>query len=98
MEYNWPGNVRQLENTIEHAVVVAQGLEIQKKDLPKRIAAQPAKPTHRGSLESLTQLEKQHIRNVLKSCNWNIKKSAQILGINRVTLYNKIKKFNLKKE
>jgi transcriptional regulator with PAS, ATPase and Fis domain len=98
LDYNWPGNVRQLENTIEHAVVVAQGLEIQKKDLPKRIAAKPGKPAQRGPLESLTQLEKQHISNVLKSCNWNIKRSAQVLGINRVTLYNKIKKLNLKKE
>ncbi|KPK64452.1 Fis family transcriptional regulator [candidate division WOR_3 bacterium SM23_42] len=98
MEYNWPGNVRQLENTIEHAVVVAQGLEIQKHDLPQHMAIKPRKIKQHASLESLTQLEKQHIRNVLQSCNWNIKKSAQILGINRVTLYNKIKKLKLKKE
>ncbi len=98
LDYNWPGNVRQLENTIEHAVVVAQGSEIQKEDLPTRIAAKPEKPAQHGSLESLNQLEREHINNVLKSCNWNITKSARILGINRVTLYNKIKKLNLKKE
>ena len=98
MEFNWPGNVRQFANTIEHAVVVAQGLEIQKNDLPQRVTTQPRKAEQPTSLEPLTRIEKQHIRNVLKSCNWNIKKSAQILGINRVTLYNKIKKLKLKKE
>jgi DNA-binding NtrC family response regulator len=98
MEFNWPGNVRQFANTIEHAVVVAQGLEIQKNDLPQHVTSQPRRAEQPTSLESLTMLEKQHIRNVLKSCKWNIRKSAQILGINRVTLYNKIKKLKLKKE
>ncbi|MGB7055393.1 MAG: sigma-54 dependent transcriptional regulator, partial [bacterium] len=98
MEFSWPGNVRQFANTIEHAVVVAQGLEIQKTDLPQHVTNQPRRAEQPTSLESLTRIEKQHIRNVLKSCNWNIRKSAQILGINRVTLYNKIKKLKLKKE
>ena len=98
MEFSWPGNVRQFANTIEHAVVVAQGLEIQKNDLPQHVTLQPRKTEQPTSLGSLNQLEKHHIHNVLKSCNWNIKKSAQILGINRVTLYNKIKKLNLKRK
>lgn len=98
MEFNWPGNVRQFANTIEHAVVVAQGIEIQKSDLPHQVSMQTQRIAQPSQLQPLTGLEKQHILNVLNSCKWNIKKSAQILGINRVTLYNKIKKHKLKKE
>ncbi len=95
MEYDWPGNIRQLENTVEHALVVAQDDRITVKDLPPYICTQTAS-MEVAPRQSLDDLEKKHILVVLKSNNWNIKKSAQILGINRVTLYNKIKKYKLK--
>jgi DNA-binding NtrC family response regulator len=98
MEFNWPGNVRQLENVIEHAVVVADELEIQAKDFPKFFGKHEPQKDVQGSGQSLEDLEKAHIRDVLRSQNWNIRKSAAILGINRVTLYNKIKKYKLSKE
>lgn len=100
MEYNWPGNIRQLANTIEHAIVVANELEIQVCDFPGYIVASKVedttKPATRETSQSLEELEKEYIMNTLKINNWNIQKSANILGINRVTLYNKIKKYGFK--
>jgi len=98
MEFNWPGNVRQLENVVEHAVVVADELEIQAKDFPEFFGKLEPEKGVQGSGQSLEELEKVHIRNVLLSQNWNVRKSAAVLGINRVTLYNKIKKYKLSKE
>jgi two-component system response regulator AtoC len=97
LNQDWPGNIRQLENAVEHAVVVAQGREIQRQDLPNYLMSAAEKPAGTGTLNSLAQLEKQHIIQVLKRHDWNIKKSAQILGINRITLYNKIKKYDIEK-
>ena len=98
MESSWPGNVRQLENVIEHAVVVANELEIQTKDFPKYFDKQETERSVSQAHQSLGDLEKEHITSVLQSNNWNIRKSALVLGINRVTLYNKIKKYKLTKE
>lgn len=95
--YDWPGNVRQLENTIEHAVVVAQGTVIQINNLPDYLS-QPKTGEYTISPDfvSLDDVEKQHILHILKMNNWNIKQSAQVLGINRATLYSKIEKYKLK--
>jgi len=95
--FDWPGNVRQLENTVEHAVVIAKGPEIAAKDLPGSVTSEKISQTI-ASLEnqSLAALEQEHIINILNANNWNITRSAQILGINRLTLYNKIKHYNLK--
>jgi len=98
MESSWPGNVRQLENVIEHAVVVANELEIQTKDFPRYFDKQETEKSFSQAHQSLEELEKEHITSVLQSNNWNIRKSALVLGINRVTLYNKIKKYKLTKE
>jgi DNA-binding NtrC family response regulator len=100
MEYHWPGNVRELENTIEHAIVVTKGAEISTSDLPAQIVKMTrhdVQPVHMPSGQSLGNIEKAYISNILDSNNWNIKRSAEILGINRVTLYNKIKLYQLKK-
>lgn len=95
MTYDWPGNIRQLENTVEHALVVANESKITVKDLPPYVVAQ--KELEPGDMyHSLEDLEKRHIMAVLEKHKWNVKKSAQILGINRVTLYNKIKRYKLK--
>lgn len=102
MEYDWPGNVRQLENTIEHAVVVAQEMEIKVGDFPEYLVTSKInKEVTRDISEeqqSLEELEKEYILNTLQAQNWNIKRSAAILGINRVTLYNKIRRYNLRRE
>lgn len=89
-EYDFPGNVRELENMIERAIVVGNGKEIRLKDLPfeKDIIA--------DSNDSLSELEKKYIQQTLDKYNWNISRSAKALKIDRVTLYNKIKKYQLK--
>jgi len=94
MLYEWPGNVRELSNSIERAVVVCKTHTIQPEDLPifrpEYVECQPA-----GF--SLSEIEKDHILKILNSNDWNIAKSASILGIDRSTLYNKIKRYQLDK-
>lgn len=89
-EYSFPGNVRELENMIERAIVVGNGKKITMKDLP----------LERGSVssqvESLDDLEKNHISHILDKYNWNISRAAKALKVDRVTLYNKISKYGLK--
>jgi DNA-binding NtrC family response regulator len=93
IRYNWPGNVRELENAIERAMVVGKPPSIQVEDLPFRLTEKNHLPTF-GSLASV---EKAHIISTLEQNNWNISRSAEILQIDRVTLYNKIEKYGLKK-
>jgi len=90
-QYDYPGNVRELENMIERAIVVGNGKEIRLKDLPLKTDS----PVNAS--ESLQDLEKNHIQQTLDKFDWNISRSAKILKVDRVTLYNKIKKYNLKK-
>ena len=93
MLYEWPGNVRELENAIERAVVVGKSHTIMPEDLPIFCSEHLASP---GS-QSLVDVEKSHIKDILNDNQWNIAKSAKILGIDRSTLYNKIKRYNLRK-
>lgn len=97
MNYNWPGNVRQLENTIEHAMVVASEPEILPADLPQQVRENSGQDFQIKPDSTLNNVERQHILNVLNANKWNIKRSAEILAINRITLYNKIKDYDLRK-
>jgi len=87
---DFPGNIRELENMIERAIVIGNGKKITVKDFPteKNIVA--------PSMESLGEQEKNHISFILDKYGWNISRSAKALQVDRVTLYNKIKKFNLR--
>jgi DNA-binding NtrC family response regulator len=99
-DYHWPGNVRELENVIEHAVVVCKNNEITPGDLPntvKESAREKAASHGPSSPKTLEILEKQHIMEILDRNKGNISKSAKDLGIDRVTLYNKIKKYDIEK-
>lgn len=89
-EYHFPGNVRELENMIERAIVVGNGKEIRLKDLPLE------KDIIIDSDDSLNDLEKKYVLKTLDKFNWNISRTAQALKIDRVTLYNKIKKHQLR--
>jgi len=89
-EFEFPGNVRELENMIERAIVIGNGKEIHLKDLPL------GKDILNSSIESLDDHEKKHILQILNKYNWNISRSAKALKVDRVTLYNKIKKYDLK--
>lgn len=89
-EFSFPGNIRELENMIERAIVVGNGKKISLKDLPL------SKKVTNTTFESLDDLEKNHISQILDKYNWNISASAKALKVDRVTLYNKIKKYDLK--
>lgn len=90
--FEYPGNVRELENMIERAIVVGNGKVIRLKDLPM------GRDVISSSIESLDDLEKKHISKILEKYNWNISRSAKALSVDRATLYNKIKKYKLKQE
>jgi DNA-binding NtrC family response regulator len=89
-EFPFPGNIRELENMIERAIVVGNGKRISLKDLPL------GKTLVNTTVESLDDLEKNHIAQILNKYNWNISVSAKALKVDRVTLYNKIRKYDLK--
>ncbi|MCX8057367.1 MAG: sigma-54 dependent transcriptional regulator [Ignavibacteria bacterium] len=92
LNHHWPGNVRELENAIERAMVVGKPPEIKPSDLPFLI-----EKNNITISDSLEAVEKNHIQKVLNKYEWNISKAAAALEIDRVTLYNKIKKYGLKK-
>jgi two-component system, NtrC family, response regulator AtoC len=96
LAHGWPGNVRELRNVLERGAVVAQGTTIQLSDLglPARGDA-PPKP---GTMASLEEVERRHVSAVLSHTGGNVSQSARILGIDRVTLYNKIKKWGLRRD
>ena len=89
-EFNFPGNIRELENMIERAIVVGDGKKIGLKDLPLE------KTIVNNSAESLDDFEKSFILQILNKYSWNISRTAKALKVDRVTLYHKIKKYDLK--
>jgi DNA-binding NtrC family response regulator len=94
LSYNWPGNVRELENAIERAMVVGKKPEITVEDLPLHLNG---KIRSSDNLLKLDDMEKHHIEKVLEESGGNITQAAGLLGIDRVTLYNKIKKYGIKR-
>jgi DNA-binding NtrC family response regulator len=96
MAHDWPGNVRELRNVLERGAVVATGPVIQLADLglPSKAEAAP-KP---GTLASLEEVEKRHVAAVLAHTGGNVSQSARILGIDRVTLYNKMRKYGIRRD
>ena len=88
----FPGNIRELENMIERAIVIGNGKKISMKDFPFE------KMNLSSSVESLDEQEKNHISLILEKYAWNISRSAKALEVDRVTLYNKIRKYGLKPE
>ncbi len=100
MQYGWPGNVRELENTIERAVLLCNGDQIEPRDLPTRVlglgterrvtARLPdAGMDLRGAVDAF---ENQLIRQALDRTNWNKKRAAALLGLNRTTLVEMLKR------
>ena len=93
MLYDWPGNVRELGNAMERAVVVCKGRSILPHDLPIFRPEYVSPPPGR----TLREVEIAHVRSILNETQWNISKSAEILGIDRSTLYDKMKRFDIHK-
>jgi DNA-binding NtrC family response regulator len=94
LHYDWPGNVRQLENVIEHAVVLSRDGFIRPENLPPELTS-PAKTE--GPQEKPTEraIDEQRLREVLDSVGWNRSRAARRLGVNRTTVWRKIKEYGL---
>jgi DNA-binding NtrC family response regulator len=100
--YDWPGNIRELEHTIERAVLLGKGSRIGLEDLPPNVVA-----TGQSSIvmaQALTRqltlrdLEREYVAKVLESTNGNKTEAAKILGVDRTTLYRKLEEYKLKDE
>jgi len=99
LDYSWPGNVRELQNAIEYAVVLARQDSIGVKELPAEIQlptvlqqAERGVPPRTG-VQSLDDVERNTILQALAECRGNKKKAAELLGIQRPTLYNKMRRY-----
>ncbi len=94
LNYSWPGNVRELENVVERAIILTKNKIIQAEDLPSSMTQQAEEDTMEKALRqglSLAQLEKEYIKKVLVQVQGNKSRAAEILGLDRKTLYRKLK-------
>jgi transcriptional regulator with GAF, ATPase, and Fis domain len=96
LDYPWLGNVRELENSIEHTAVLAKRSKVEISDLPSAIRdAAPSLASEAPG--TIVENEKKLLQEALEECDWNKKKAALQLGISRSTLYDKIKKYQINK-
>jgi two-component system response regulator HydG len=95
MNYRWPGNVRELEHCIVSAAACARYDHITAQDLPERVRGQESMAPERdiNDLISLRELERQHILEVLRSVGGNKALTSRRLGLDRKTLYRKLKEY-----
>ena len=93
--YTWPGNLRELRNAVERAMVFSRGNELQLEDLPDNIRAAAGGAALLAGLRSLEDLEREAIAQTLEATRYHITKSAEVLGISRKTLLEKRKKYGM---
>ena len=101
LDYSWPGNVRELQNAIEYAVVLARQDQITVKELPAEVrlpvalqkTERAAAADERRRRAASDDMERNAILDALAQCHGNKKKAAELLGIQRPTLYNKMKRY-----
>ncbi|HQU28119.1 MAG: sigma-54 dependent transcriptional regulator [Nitrospirales bacterium] len=98
MQYQWPGNIRELEHTIERAIVMTPHSVIMPHDLPLAVVAPPpsSEPVTTSSWKTLEQLEREHLLKVLDAQQGDENRTADILGIHRKTLQRKLKEYGLR--
>jgi len=95
MRYNWPGNIRELENAIERGVIIAQGELLTPNELPIALRQNTQSTHDTANTGSLKDMEREHISRTLAQVGGNRTQAAKILGITRKTLQNKIKEYGL---
>ena len=98
VNYAWPGNVRELENIIERAVAMENSEKIYPEALPDhltQLAIETYRTSPEGKIPTMKEQEKRYIQWVLEQTNWNKTKAAEIMEIDRVSLWRKIKAFKL---
>ena len=105
VSYYWPGNVRELESAIEYAVLHARGHEVQTEDLPEKFQSPQMKANARSPLSalfkglpSLDELERRYLLHVLETAGGNRTRTAEIMGIDRRTLYRMIERYGIDAE
>ena len=108
-EYPWPGNVRELQNVVERAVILATGSQIQEKDLPERLKRNAQRKTAVPTFDAeetldavlarlSTTVEREYLKRVLRKYHGHLGQSAEHAGLNRRTLYNKMRTYGLKRD
>lgn len=95
LDYPWPGNVRELRAKIDAAMVLCTGDELQAGDVFPDLADDASHSTQAGDELKIETMERRHISKVLKLTGWNLTRAAELLGISRPTIYEKIKRFGL---
>ena len=101
LNYTFPGNVRELENILEHALIICQEESIQPRHLPeylqaRRVARKPRQPERQMHFDVSDEEERNKIINMLEQYNWHRSKTAGALGMDRSTLWRKIKKYGIR--
>jgi DNA-binding NtrC family response regulator len=94
LDYGWPGNVRELENAVERALLISREPELPPSAFPFQMRGGPAADTESG--RTLEEVERRHIQKVLEETAWNLSRAARVLDIDRTTLYNKLKRYDLR--
>jgi len=93
-EYEWPGNVRELRNIVEQMVILAERPFLRLDDVPIHI--REAVRSGKGLVEPLSDVERRHVLRVLQAAGGNIRRTARMLGIDRSTLYARLKKYGVR--
>jgi two-component system response regulator HydG/two-component system response regulator AtoC len=97
LKYRWPGNIRELRNVLEKAMLLGEGKVITLDHLPEEMKSGKASLT-KGNVQASTleELEKGRVLEVLNQNGWNQSRAAELLGIHRNTLRDKIRKWNIR--
>ena len=100
--YTWPGNIREMRNSVEYAFVLARGKSIGSEHLPEKIInfnpleSKPFRTTEQNSMIKIGVSEKETLLNALHQADGNQTKAAGILGVSRITVWKRIKKHGIK--
>jgi len=100
VQYDWPGNIRELENTMQRNIVMANGAVMESLDIPVSKRAAVTNGNGKGGFKTMIENERDHILAVLESCNWKISGkggAAEVLDINVNTLNSRIKKLGIQR-